>query len=119
MLGCRADYSAFEIPFSGKIPEEMYVFCLAITAEELSEGAIPQYRKTSELKSAVLEVLSKRMAEYSTSVEDDETLLQTELDIRKRMAIEVRLGEKRILKKAIDRVEAWDIERSAKRAKTS
>jgi len=113
----RAYNRAFEIPYSGKIPEEMYVFCLSMMASSLTADTIPEYRKTAELKHAMLKVLAKRKAEYSTSIEEDERMLQGEIPARQRMAIEVRLGEKRILKKAKERVEAWDTEPPTKRQK--
>ncbi|GAA6038264.1 hypothetical protein JCM8097_003911 [Rhodosporidiobolus ruineniae] len=47
----------------------------------------------------VRKILDQRLAEYDTSIEDDEALLQdTTLPLRKRMAVIVRLGEKRILR---------------------
>jgi N-lysine methyltransferase SETD6 len=116
-LRYRAYNRAFEIPYSGKIPEEMYVFCLSMMASSLTADTIPEYRKTAELKQAMLKVLAKRKAEYSTSIEEDEKMLQGEIPARQRMAIEVRLGEKRILKKAKERVEAWDTEPPTKRQK--
>ncbi|SGZ12166.1 BQ5605_C028g10485 [Microbotryum silenes-dioicae] len=46
-------------------------------------------------------ILDRRMEEYETSIEEDETLLaQTDLIPRRRMAITVRLGEKRVLREA-------------------
>jgi len=95
----------------------MYVFCLSILANTLTPETIPDYTKTAELRTAVLKVIAKRVAAYNTSIEEDEKLLQGELPIRKRMAIEVRLGEKRILKKAHDRVAGWDTEPPTKRQK--
>jgi N-lysine methyltransferase SETD6 len=114
----RANSRAFEIPFSGKIPEEMYVFCLSMMADTLDASTIPEIHRTAELKAAIIKILNKRMAMYDTSTEEDEELLQKELRLRERMAVEVRLGEKRILKKAIDRVDAWDIGPPSKRMKT-
>jgi len=112
-------YRAFEIPYSGKVPEEMYLFCVAMMAEELDTTTIPEVEKTEQLRMAVLDVLGARLAKYETSIEDDEgLLLRTDLPLRKRMAIEVRLGEKRIIRKAVDRVEAWDVPPPPKRVKT-
>ena len=75
-------------------------------ANALDANSIPEAKGTAELKQAVLDVLSKRIAEYETTMEDDERLLDSTLDVRRRMAIEVRIGEKRILKKASERVGA-------------
>ena len=46
--------------------------------------------------------LQMRLAEYPTTAEEDEkALLETELTSRVRMAVEVRLGEKRLLKETL------------------
>lgn len=106
---------AFEISSSGKLPEEMHVFCLTMIVDTIDGNIIPEVRRTLELKNLLLEVLAKRLATYDTSIEEDEGLLQTELNVRWRMAAEVRLGEKRILKKAIERINAWIVAPSTKR----
>jgi Rubisco LSMT substrate-binding len=114
----KVDRRAFEIPVSGKIPEDMYVLCLAFMAGSLQSDTVPVFHKTAELKQVVLEVLSKRMQEYDTSMEEDESFLQNpDIGKRQTMAIEVRLGEKKNLQKAIDRVDAWVIGPQAKRVK--
>src|SRR5579859_6493244 len=105
---------AYEIPWSGKIPEEMYVFCLSMMAETLDAESVPEMKKSAELKAVVLEILRKRMDEYETSMEDDERLLSSEIGMRERMAIEVRLGEKRILHRAMDKIHAWSLEPPSK-----
>jgi SET domain-containing protein 6 len=47
-----------------------------------------------------------KLAQYSTSIQEDETLLKTEeISKRHRMAIEVRLGEKMLLQEAIARMQ--------------
>jgi SET domain-containing protein 6 len=84
----------------------MLVFCLSMMANTFDANSIPEAKGTAELKQAVLDVLSKRIAEYETTIEDDERLLDSTVDVRRRMAIEVRIGEKRILKKARERVGA-------------
>lgn len=46
--------------------------------------------------------LTAKLAQYPTSIEDDEKLLKVgSLEKRHRMAIEVRLGEKRLLHEAL------------------
>ena len=51
-------------------------------------------------------VISLRQDAYWTTIAEDATLLEdADLQIRRRMAIEVRLGEKEILAKAADEVE--------------
>jgi hypothetical protein len=86
--------------------------------DTLDTENIPDVHRTAELKRNLLDILSTRMLEYNTSIPDDEGLLQTQLTSRKRMAVEVRVGEKRILHKAIDRVNAWVTAPPAKRART-
>jgi N-lysine methyltransferase SETD6 len=87
-------------------------------ANTLDATTIPEIHRTVELKTAIIDILNKRMTSYDTSTEEDEALLQRELSPRGRMAVEVRLGEKRILKKAIDRVDAWVVGPPSKRMKT-
>lgn len=60
-------------------------------------------RKRDEIANAVLtQVLSEKLAEYPTSVQDDRELLEKkDLKSRHRMAIEVRLGEKVLLEEAL------------------
>ena len=96
----------------------MYVFCLAMMADTLNTTTIPEIHKTAQLKTAIINILNKRMEMYDTSTEEDERLLRKELSLRERMAVEVRLGEKKILKKAIDRVDAWVVGPPSKRMKT-
>lgn len=87
-------------------------------ANTLDATTIPEIHRTAELKRAIIDILNKRMVMYDTSTEDDEVLLRQELSPRKRMAVEVRLGEKRILKRAIDRVDTWIVGPPSKRMKT-
>ncbi len=71
---------------------------------EASQTALPSRSKmTTELMGQVLvTVLQLREKEYATTLEEDETLLrQDHLSHRKRMAIKVRLGEKRVLREAV------------------
>jgi hypothetical protein len=83
-----------------------------------TEEDIPQMQKTEELKAVVLQILSRRLNLYETTLEEDEMLLRQEgLSLRKWMGVEVRLCEKRILKKAMERVEAWVISPPSKRQK--
>ena len=84
-------------------------------ANTLTPETIPGYEKTEDLKQAIFKVLGQRMSEYRTLIDEDERLLLADISSRRRMAIEVRLGEKRILRKAQERVEAWDTEHATKR----
>ena len=93
-------------------------------SETLTPSNIPEMQKTEDLRKVLLKVLARRMAEYETSLEEDERLLSEQkglsnedLGLRKRMAVEVRVCEKRILEKARGRVEGWVIEPVGKRRK--
>jgi Rubisco LSMT substrate-binding len=97
----------------------MYVFCLAMTTGMFDANSIPEPTRSTQLQRFVKDILQKRLEEYDTSVGDDERILQGELSLRERMAVEVRLGEKRILVKALERVDAWFITPPAKRVKTT
>jgi SET domain-containing protein 6 len=97
----------------------MYIFILAMMADTLDASSIPEeIHRSAELKRAVLNVFTQRQKLYCTSLEEDERLLRTELSVRERMAVEVRLGEKRILRRASERVDAWVVSPPAKRVKT-
>lgn len=55
----------------------------------------------------LMKIIVWRLKSYSTSIAEDVVLLSdSELDGRRRMAIEVRLGEKEILAAALDSVRA-------------
>ena len=56
------------------------------------------------LNAMVLALLVNRKNQYPQSIVKDENLLKTELSTRHRMAIEVRLGEKRILQRAREKL---------------
>lgn len=59
-----------------------------------------------EVKRQILVILrtivEKRTEEYATRLEEDEELLKGEISERMRMAVEVRLGEKRVLREAME-----------------
>jgi N-lysine methyltransferase SETD6 len=95
----------------------MFVFCLTMMANTFNASTIPEVHKTAELKGAVLKVLDKRMKQYDASIEEDESKLLKELSARERMAVEVRLGEKRILRNAMERVDGWVVGPPSKRIK--
>ena len=64
---------------------------------------IPDKRKREEIYDAVIaKALAAKISQYPTTVEEDEALLQKEdLPKRRRMAIEIRLGEKHLLQEAV------------------
>ncbi|KAJ4321275.1 N-lysine methyltransferase setd6 [Fusarium piperis] len=90
--------------------------------------AIPDKRKRDEIHHAVLaKTLQALASRYPTSTSEDQILLQgQDLSQRTRMAIEVRLGEKKLLQEAIALTSSVDVEMTvddesgpAKRAKRS
>lgn len=70
----------------------------------VSASVIPDKRKREEIHRTVLPlILSARLAEYETSLSQDMDLLaHTETTGRRRMAIEVRAGEKKLLHEALE-----------------
>jgi SET domain-containing protein 6 len=82
--------------------------------------AISKKRKRDEISGVVImKALKSKLAQYPTLVEEDETLLTSDgLEKRRRMAIEVRVGEKRILQEALALVKgAEDEERVGKKSR--
>jgi SET domain-containing protein 6 len=82
--------------------------------------AIPEKRKRDEIYTTLVgKALATKLAQYPTSVEEDEKLLLNEgIGKRRRMAIEVRLGEKRLLQEALALVKDGEgEERAGKKAK--
>ncbi|KAI0339982.1 SET domain-containing protein [Trametopsis cervina] len=64
----------------------------------LSKSKLPKPSIDGEVLKVAIEVLQRRLAQYPTTIEEDESLLAREdLSVNKRNAIIVRLGEKRIL----------------------
>ncbi|EHL01706.1 SET [Glarea lozoyensis ATCC 20868] len=105
------------------IPDELlallYLFLLDnenLEAIVTSQSALPSRSKlATELVGKVLvKVLRHREAEYATTLEEDEKLLQAaNLPRRTAMAIQVRHGEKRVLRLAVE--EAMKFEAANKR----
>ncbi|KAM5344746.1 hypothetical protein ACJ41O_010608 [Fusarium nematophilum] len=90
--------------------------------------AIPDKRKRDEIHQAVLsKTLEALASRYPTSISQDELSLKRQnLSQRARMAVEVRLGEKKLLQEAIAAASSRDVEMTvddesgpAKRAKMS
>ncbi|KZT29157.1 SET domain-containing protein [Neolentinus lepideus HHB14362 ss-1] len=67
---------------------------------------LPKGKMDPAIASISFEVLTKRLAQYPTSIEEDEQLLSPErigtLSLNKKHAVVVRLGEKRILRSTLD-----------------
>lgn len=104
-------------PEGPAIPDEllalMYLLLLDeenLKAIETSQSSLPSRSKlATELVGQVLIALIQlREKEYATSIEEDESLLQTEsLPYRTKMAVQVRLGEKRVLRAAIQEASSF------------
>lgn len=93
-----------------QLPED-----LVDALSDIVKHAIPEAGTDPKLlKGRVLElaksVIEARTAEYATTIEEDESLLARGAQGRSKMAIDVRLGEKRLLREALD----WTEERLAK-----
>jgi N-lysine methyltransferase SETD6 len=93
------------------IPDELLALLYLLLLDEESLASISNSQSTlpsrsklaTELVGQVLVVLLRaRESEYATTIEEDETLSQARnLSRRGMMALEVRLGEKRVLRNAI------------------
>jgi SET domain-containing protein 6 len=102
-----------------------FIFILLADKETLgsilsSESSIPSRSKlASELVGKVIALLlHSRAAEYETSIEEDEVLLQnSQVPHREHLAVQVRLGEKKVLQGAI--AEASSFQGSNKRMRVA
>lgn len=95
---------AYDIEASMEIPEEilvvMHTFLMSDEkfAEYKAKGKVPRPKLTLEVGRVFCTLLELRLQQYETTIEQDEVLLKDQsLSRRKRMAVEVRLGEKKIL----------------------
>ncbi|KAG7098312.1 hypothetical protein E1B28_000273 [Marasmius oreades] len=66
---------------------------------------LPKARADTQCLEIVRRVLENRLSQYPTSVKDDESLLTEELSTNKRHAVLVRLGEKKVLCTALEKVQ--------------
>lgn len=118
---------AFEIDASGKVPKEVLITMEVMTLSypdfcrvRDSGDGVPTGTKTRDLQRQVLNVLGERMRQYATDISSDEVLLQqTQMSSNVRNATVVRLGEKRILQKALEMVSNWSIVESRPSKKRS
>jgi uncharacterized protein YlxP (DUF503 family) len=98
--GTFAESARFE-SMPEDLQEQLKTFLKGI--KKTQPDAIPDKRKRDEIHQAVLaKTLEALVARYPTSISEDEALLKQDLDQRTRMAIAVRLGEKKLLQEAID-----------------
>lgn len=99
--------SAFELSHDDLLPEDLVavaaLFALSAPAlrKAIKRDEPPDGELTPALAQLLRAVLEARLADYPTSIEEDNQLLLSALPERKRMAVIVRRGEKAILRKAI------------------
>lgn len=109
----------------GELLEQLKMFLKAI--KKIDPESIPDKRKRDDIMQVILaQSLHSLESRYPTSATEDERLLQEDgVSQRQRMAIEVRLGEKRLLQEAKDvllggpRDGSSDPSETNKRSKTS
>ncbi|KAK6362081.1 hypothetical protein TWF730_005780 [Orbilia blumenaviensis] len=122
---------SYDIEADGGIPSEILILIQAFVADDdtfqsyVAEEKFPKAKKDARTRDVVLEVIQKRREAFATSDGEDIALLGASgeaIGARKCMAVEVRLGEKGILKKMEGVVRSWvdgaeNQSRSAKRQK--
>jgi len=72
-------------------------------AKARDKGKPPRPRIDGQALSFIIQVLQRRLEEYPTGVEYDAALLSENIPLNKRHAVIVRLGEKQILRAAIEK----------------
>ncbi|KAI9700444.1 MAG: hypothetical protein M1836_002459 [Candelina mexicana] len=73
---------------------------------------------TSEVAEVLQSLVLKRQADYSTSVDEDKSMLQDPfIEGRKKLAVQIRIGEKEILRQALAELQAFVAD--ARRTKSS
>jgi len=98
----------FVAVFSDELPEEMtsFVHLLMMSepdwAKTKHKSKLPKPKVNNAVLSVLADVVRRRLAEYPSTMEDDEALLGTEketpIPLNLKNAVVVRLGEKRILR---------------------
>ncbi|GAA6018787.1 hypothetical protein JCM8202_002231 [Rhodotorula sphaerocarpa] len=94
----------FSVETDHKLPDELVsaIRAFLLTDEEYAKAQKKESPPKPKLDADAAEwgrkILDKRLREYETSIQEDEELLkQTYLPVRRRLAVIVRLGEKRLL----------------------
>ncbi|KAF3935535.1 hypothetical protein ABW19_dt0201828 [Dactylella cylindrospora] len=106
---------SYDIESAGTIPSEILIVIQAFSVDDatfqsyVSDEKFPKAKKDGRTRDILLEVIEKRRAMYDTTTEQDVALLRggEEFGRRRKMAVEVRLGEKEILRKMEDVVRGW------------
>ncbi|KAK6534745.1 hypothetical protein TWF281_006047 [Arthrobotrys megalospora] len=108
---------SYDIEADGAIPSEILIVIQAFLVDDatfqsyVNEEKFPKAKKDARTRDVMIETIRKRGEAFTTSREEDIGILETSagaLGRRKRMAVEVRLGEKEILRKMEETVRLWD-----------
>ncbi|KAJ7354668.1 SET domain-containing protein [Mycena albidolilacea] len=88
---------------------------LRLTADEwektVEKDKVPKPKLDTEVLAVVYAVLERRLKEYPSTFDDDVELLRDEsLSLNRRLALVVRIGEKRILQSAIQKIKGQQLE---------
>ncbi|KAH0537842.1 hypothetical protein FGG08_005455 [Glutinoglossum americanum] len=87
-------------PSSSAFPDELLILVNLLLLPQIPRK-LPKPGRAPQTIAVLRRILEARLKEYPTKLEDDEMLLRDGgLSLRRKMAIEVRLGEKRVLKEA-------------------
>ncbi|KAK2464170.1 hypothetical protein APHAL10511_003627 [Amanita phalloides] len=65
----------------------------------------PKAKMEPDVIQVLITILQQRMKKYPSGLNDDESLLRQAISLNKKQAIVVRMGEKRILKKTLDKLQ--------------
>ncbi|THH18749.1 hypothetical protein EW146_g2289 [Bondarzewia mesenterica] len=112
----ECDDDGFVLEMNYELPNELisFVRLLLLPVSEWSKirvkSRLPKAKIDDKILSVAINVLKRRIAEYSTTYEEDERLLSENsvasgLSTNKRHSVIVRLGEKRILRGALSKVQ--------------
>lgn len=110
---------AFDIGTDLRIPDDILVVIDTLLRPRGQWRTAAGSRKSEAVGRVLREVLETRLRAYAGSVGDDETILRDPtLRGRRRTAVEVRLGEKKIIAGALAKVREWARPESSKRIET-
>ncbi|KAH9929577.1 SET domain-containing protein [Epithele typhae] len=102
----EADDDVFVLRTGCQLPDEFVSFERLLLLPK--DDKLPKPKADKESIVIAIEALEMRMEEYATSIEEDEQLLEprsvNQLSVNKKNAVIVRLGEKRILRGAIEQL---------------
>ncbi|KAL0633881.1 Ribosomal lysine N-methyltransferase 4 [Maublancomyces gigas] len=109
---------AFDIGTDLRVPDDVLVV-IGTLLHPREQWREVKPRKSEAVARVLLEVLETRLGAYESGVEEDEALLRDQtVQGRRRIAVEVRLGEKKIIVGALAKVREWTPPDSAKRTET-